>query len=231
MKVAVMQPYAFPYIGYFQLINAVDRFILLDDVNYITRGWVNRNRILVNGKEHLFTVPLKKASQNSQILECELSDTAWRDKLLKTIEYSYRKAPQFNDAFGLISDSINCKESNLSKWIFNQLGRICEYLDIETTIIESSQVYSNSDLKGKYKIMDICRKEKATVYFNAIGGMTLYNRVEFMQNGINLKFLKSIPQEYPQFKNDFIPFLSIIDHLMFNSKNRIKNQLNNFELI
>jgi hypothetical protein len=231
MKLAIMQPYAFPYIGYFQLINATDKFVILDDVNFIMRGWINRNRILVNGKENLFSITLKKISQNKLICDCELVEGNWKVKFLKTIEVSYKKAPFFKQCFEIISSILLSEELNLSKWLVFQINTICDYLEINTKIVESSRVYSNQHLKAQYKIIDICKRENARTYYNAIGGKLLYRISDFKNNNIELRFLNTLPGKYPQFNNEFIPFLSIIDVMMFNNKNEIQNLLNKFVLI
>jgi hypothetical protein len=231
MKLAIMQPYIFPYIGYFQLISAVDKFVILDDVNFIMRGWINRNRILVNGKDHLFTIPLKKASQNKLIFECELVEGNWNAKFLKTIEICYNKAPFYSDCFGVISSILSTSENNLSKLLSFQLKEICNYLNIKTEIVDSSRLYSNRHLKAQEKIIDICNKESADNYYNAIGGKELYDLEEFKKNNIKLRFLRTRPQKYFQFNNDFLPFLSIIDIMMFNDKDTISGFLNEYELI
>lgn len=226
-----MQPYVFPYIGYFQLINTVDKFVILDDVNYIMRGWINRNSILVNGNEHLFSVPVKKASQNNLIFECELGEYKWKIKFLKTLEFSYKKAPYYKDCINIISSILLNDEKNLSTWLTFQIKQICSYLNIKTLIVESSRLYSNQHLKAQTRIIDICSQEKATVYYNSIGGRELYNSMEFGKNNIELKFLKAVPVSYPQGNSEFVPFLSIIDVMMFNSVNSIQEMLNKFELI
>jgi len=231
MKLAIMQPYIFPYIGYFQLISAVDKFVILDDVNFIMRGWINRNRILVNGNEHLFSIPVKGASQNKLINECEIADNNWKGKFLKTIEYSYGNSPYFIDCFTLLVSIINKEETNLSKWLTFQIRAICSYLSIETEIIDSSQVYSNNHLKAQNKIIDICKQENALSYYNAIGGKNLYRTEDFMKNNIELRFLNTLPERYKQSINEFVPFLSIIDVMMFNSKREISNLLKKYELI
>jgi hypothetical protein len=159
MKVGIMQPYFFPYIGYYQLIQAVDKFILLDDVNFIKRGWINRNRIAVNKHEHLFTIPLEKTSQNKLIKDIEVSDAFnWRATLLKTISYNYKKAPYYAVAFPLIEDIILYNERQLSGFLYYSLTRILDYLDVRTTIVYSSRVYNNSEFKGQERIIDICQK-------------------------------------------------------------------------
>jgi hypothetical protein len=231
MRLAIMQPYVFPYIGYFQLINTVDKFVILDDVNYIMRGWINRNSILVNGNEHLFSVPVKKASQNNLIFECELGEYKWKIKFLKTLEFSYKKAPYYKDCINIISSILLNDEKNLSTWLTFQIKQICSYLNIKTLIVESSRLYSNQHLKAQTRIIDICSQEKATVYYNSIGGRELYNSMEFGKNNIELKFLKAVPVSYPQGNSEFVPFLSIIDVMMFNSVNSIQEMLNKFELI
>ncbi|MHA1342680.1 MAG: WbqC family protein [Promethearchaeota archaeon] len=232
MKLGIMQPYLFPYIGYFQLINAVDKFIILDDVNFIKRGWINRNYILVNGKKNLFTVPLEKASQNKLIKDTYVvSDTKWKINFLKTIKFSYSRAPYFKNIYPIIQIIINNKENNLSKFIYYSLIKINEYLNIKTKIVPSSEIYRNNHLKGQYRILDICKKEKANHYINPPGGQELYERALFEKNGIKINFIKTNYFFYKQFNNEFVPNLSILDILMFNSKDRIYQFLKEYMLI
>jgi WbqC-like protein family len=232
MKIAIMQPYLFPYIGYFQLINLVDKFIFYDDVNFINKGWINRNNIGVNGKPNLFTIPLKEASQNKLINEIEiLQDEKWQIRFLKTIEQNYKKAPQFHAVYPLITEIINQKERNISNFIFYSTKLICDYLDIKTTLIQSSTIYQNTNLKAQERILDICIQEKASQYINPQGGTELYDKTFFENRNIQLNFLKSFPTIYPQFSTTFLPYLSIIDVLMFNKKSTINDHLVSFELI
>lgn len=227
-----MQPYLFPYIGYFQLINAVDIFVIFDDVNFIKRGWINRNRILVNGKEYMFVVPLKKASQNKKIREIEItSDNKWRKRFLKTIEYHYKKATYFSNVMDLITRIINTKEINLSSFTHRSLILICEYLCIRTKIIDSSSKYQNEFLKAEKRIIDICKKEKADHYINPIGGLNFYRREDFSEHGIKLSFLKTKEIIYNQLSKPFVRNLSIIDVMMNNSISSIRRMLNQYELI
>jgi len=232
MKAAIMQPYLFPYIGYFQLIHAVDLFVVFDDVNYIKKGWINRNSILVNGTANMFSISLKQVSQNKLINEISINETSgWNKDLLKTIEFSYKKSPHFDTVFPLIEKIVNHPETNLARFITNSLKEICTYLQIDTKIMVSSQIEKDNNLKGQDKILDICKQLQATDYVNAIGGMGLYDRETFSQRGIALHFIKTLPVSYPQFKNEFIPWLSVIDVMMFNSPGQIKNILNNYELV
>lgn len=231
MRIAIMQPYFFPYIGYFQLINAADKFIILDDVNFINRGWINRNRILVNGADKLFTMPLKDASQNKLIKDIEiLADRAEKEKMVKTIEFAYKKAPLFSHAFPLLQQIIFQEDKNLSYFLYKSLVILNEYLGIKTEIVRSSSVYGNADLKGQEKILDICTKENAYEYINPIGGTELYDKQRFAEKNIALYFLKSGEIQYLQFKNEFIPWLSIIDVIMFNPVPKIQEYLKRYTL-
>ena len=232
MKVAIMQPYFFPYIGYFQLINAVDVFVIYDDVNYIKKGWINRNTILVNGKGFLFNIPLQEMSQNKAINQLYIEENSnWKKSLLKTITLSYKKAPYFTEVFPIIESIIELEEKNLAKFISYSLREICGFLSIKTTIMISSDIEKNNDLKGQDKIIEICKKVQGNTYINAIGGRSLYDKDTFIKQDISLHFIKSNTINYSQFKNEFIPWLSIIDVVMFNSVEEIKNMLNKCELI
>lgn len=232
MRIAIMQPYFLPYIGYLQLMNAVDKFVLYDDVNYINKGWINRNRILVSGKEYLFTIPLKEASQNKLINEIYLSDDPkWRGKLLKTFEQAYKKAPFYLTAFAVTEKIINLDAEKVSDWIADSFAILAQYLNIQTEIVASSSIYQNTHLKGQERILDICQQEKADHYINPIGGTDLYDKSIFDKAGIQLNFLKSKPLIYSQFKNEFVPWLSIVDIMMFNDIPTIQGILNEYELI
>lgn len=232
MKLAVMQPYFFPYIGYFQLINAVDKFVIFDDVNYIKKGWINRNKILLNNREFLFTAPLEESSQNRLICDANLfDDNKWKGKFLKTIHTAYKKAPMFKEIYAILEQIINLDEYHLSPYISNSIIQICNYLMIDTQIISSSIHYKTNHLKGQDKILEICRNEKAREYLNSIGGTGLYQKEAFEKQNIKLFFLKSKPVIYRQFRNNFVPSLSIIDIMMFNDKDIISSFLKDYELI
>jgi hypothetical protein len=232
MTIAIMQPYFLPYIGYLQLMNAVDKFIFYDDVAYINRGWVNRNRILVNGKDFMLTVPLKDASQNKRIAEIDLSDDPkWRQKLLQTIGQSYRKAPFYKTVYPLLEKIVNLEVRTIADLVRDSFPLINNYLGIQTEIVPSSDVYNNGDLKAQERILDICLQEKATRYINPIGGMELYDRQRFADAGIELFFIQSKRINYPQFQNEFVPWLSIADVLMFNDIPTVQGMLKEFELV
>ena len=229
MKIAIMQPYLFPYIGYWQLINAVDKFIIFDDVNYINKGYINRNKILAGGKPYQFTLQLVGASQNKLINQIQVGKNS--KKILKALEQSYKKSTYFNIVFPLIKEILNQNEKNLSKFIGYSLKKISNYLDIETSFIYSSEIEKNNHLRNQDKIINICQMLNATHYINPINGKRLYDKELFAKNNIKLNFINTKSISYQQFNYEFTSFLSIIDVLMFNNKDYIKSLLNLFELI
>ena len=233
MKLAIMQPYFMHYIGYFQLMKSVDEFIIYDNIQYTKKGWINRNRILSNENPHLITLPLKKDSDYLDVVERELSESWGKDKnkILNIIKSSYIKAPYFKETFELISKCLNNSEVNLFKFIYDSIVLINNYLEIPTPIIISSTINANHLLKSQDKVLSLCKEQNADIYINSIGGVELYDKEIFKQNNIELNFIKSDPIQYKQFNNEFIPWLSIIDVMMFNSKEQIKEYLNNYTLI
>ncbi len=233
MKTAIMQPYFLPYIGYFQLINAVDTFVILDDVNFIMRGWINRNNILLNNKPYLFSIPLEKPSQNKLISETKLAfDEKNRKNLLKTIEMAYKKAPMFNEIYPLVEDIINFDESDLTGFILNSFMKISNYLEIKTNFLLSSQIEKDNLLKAEEKIIEICKKSGTKTYINLPGGRSLYNKGNFEKVEIELKFLQPHQENiiYKQFGQDFAPSLSFLDIMMFNDKDKINLLLKEYLL-
>lgn len=231
MRIAIMQPYLFPYIGYFQLLHAVDKFVLLDDVNYINKGWINRNRMLVNGEASYFTVPLEKASQNRLIKDISIAnDPKWKEKLLKKIEFSYKKAPFFDTVFPRVQTILNSHQATISGFVYESLVVLLDYLQISTPVVATSAVYNNSELKAQERIIDICVKENSTVYINPSGGTELYNREKFRRENLELQFLQPQLRPYKQFNAEFIPGLSIIDVLMFNGRQQVQDLLQDYQL-
>jgi len=232
MKIGIMQPYFFPYIGYFQLIHAVDQFIVYDNIQYTKKGWINRNRFLQNGKDVIFSVPLKKDSDFLDVKDREISADFKKDKLLNQIREAYRRAPYFSQTFPVVEQIVRHEESNLFRFIHNSIVRTCEYLKIDTEIVISSNVPFDHSLKNQDKVLALCAAVGATAYVNAIGGVDLYSKETFREKGLDLKFIKSIPFEYAQFNNEFVPWLSIIDVMMFNPINTIQTCIStNYELI
>jgi len=233
MKLAIMQPYFMPYIGYFQLMNSVDEFVIYDNIQYTKKGWINRNRILVNNNEYLITIPISKDSDYLNIIDRELS-VAWqkdKNKILNTIKTSYANSPYFKEGFAIISKCLNTSENNLFEFIYNSIIIINDYLEIKTPILISSNIDIDHSLKSQNKVLAICKNLSANNYINPIGGIDLYDKEIFKQNGIELNFIKSNQIKYKQFKNEFVPWLSIIDVMMFNSSEQIKKYINEYTLI
>jgi hypothetical protein len=234
MTIAIMQPYLFPYIGYWQLISAVDKFVVYDNIQFSKKGWFHRNNILLNGKKTLFTIPLKKDSDYLDVAQRELSEVSEKQikKILAQIENGYRKAPYFHEVFPLIQEIFEYEEKNLFAYIYNSIVKVKAYLEIDTQIIVSSTVdVDHHDLKAEEKVLAIIKALHADHYINAIGGQELYDKQRFSDAGIKLDFINTETIEYKQFDNAFVPNLSIIDILMFNAKDKVKEMLDSYQLI
>lgn len=236
MKIAVMQPYLFPYVGYFQLVNYVDTFVFYDDVSFIKGGWINRNNILLNKKTTLFTVPLKNASSNSLIKDTEVNKDLyrkWYKKFDKTVTQAYSKAPYFEEV-KLVLDEVLSKEFNsICEYAICSVQQVAKYLEINTRFLKSSDSFSETKgLNRVERLLKICEQEKALEYVNPINGKDLYHLSDFQDRAIDLKFLKSMKTEYKQYSFPHTPSLSIIDVIMFNDKEIVKEELlKNFELV
>ncbi len=232
MRLAIMQPYFLPYIGYFQLLAAVDSFVLYDNIKYTKKGWINRNRMLVNGTDKIFSLSLKKDSDFLDIVEREISQDFSPDKLLNQFKGAYRQAPYFEQVFSLLEKIILYEERNLFEFIYHSIVKICDYLGIDTEIRVSSHISVNPELKSQDRVISLCQALDANTYINAIGGMELYDKEAFKTVGIELKFIKSNAFEYVQFNNEFIPWLSIVDVMMFNDLSTIHTCIfSNYQLI
>lgn len=227
---AIMQPYFFPYIGYFQLVAAVDLFIVYDNIKYTKRGWINRNRMLQGGEATLFSLPLKADSDFRDVREREIAADFSPNKLLDRIGGAYRQAPYFAETFPLIEQVVRHEDRNLFGFIHHSIVRTCEHLGIDTGIRVSSTIDIDHDLKSQTKVLALCHAVGANTYINPIGGTELYARQDFAARGIALKFLQSRPIEYPQFGGEFVPWLSIIDVMMFNPKIAVASMLDGYDL-
>lgn len=231
MKLAVMQPYLFPYIGYFQLIAAVDTFLIYDDVNFIKKGWINRNRILHNGQPMGFTVPLANASQNSLIKDVEISkDGKWQAKLLKTIQHAYGKAPYFDEVFPIVENCLQLETDSISIMAVHSIKSVLKYIRVQTKVLESSVPYESSEFKGQERILHLCKKLNADTYLNPFSGHHLYDREVFEKSGVVLHFVESVAYDYRQFDKQFISNLSIIDVMMFNGPENTRKLVNLHQL-
>ena len=231
-KIGIMQPYFLPYMGYWQLINYVDEFVLYDNIKYTKKGWINRNRFLQNGTDALFSLPLKSDSDSLDVTDRFLSPDFDREKMLRQFREAYRKAPHFEENVPLIEEIVKCAEQNLFDYIENSVTFICDYLDIKTKIVISSDIEINHDaLKAEDKVVALCHALEGDDYINPIGGLELYDKAFFAKAGLELSFLRARRNGYPQFVHDFVPHLSILDVLMFNSRDRVKDYLNEFDLL
>lgn len=229
MKIAIMQPYFIPYISYWQLISLTDTFVIFDDVNFKKKSYINRNNILSGNKSFQITLELQGASQNKLINDIKIGDNL--QKLLKSIYINYKKAPFFEIVFPVIQDIFTQNEKKLSNFLGYSLINLCKYMGINSKIIYSSEIDKDNSLRAQEKIISICKKLKATNYINAINGKNLYNYDKFIENKIKLNFIETNFFEYNQFNNNFIPYLSIVDIMMFNDKDQINNMLQNYKLI
>jgi hypothetical protein len=233
MKIAIMQPYFVPYIGYFQLINAVDQFVIYDNIKYTKKGWINRNRILVDGKDEYITLPIRKDSDYLNVDHRKLADSFIDDKnkILRKLAYAYRKAPHYDAVYALMERILEKPENNLFEFIYKSVLEICRFLEINTKFVISSTLPVDHELKSQDRVIAICKALNTTTYINPPGGVELYSKETFNENNIALEFLQPEPIQYQQFKNEFIASLSIIDVMMFNSTEEIKKLLASFYTI
>lgn len=227
-----MQPYFLPYIGYFQLIGAVDKFVVYDNIKYTKKGWINRNRLLLNGADAMFSLSLKKDSDSLDVVQRELSTDFERDKLLGQFRGAYARAPYFAQTWPLLERIVRYEERNLFRYIYNSIAEVCAYLGMATEICISSEIEIDHGLKSQDKVIALCQKLGADTYINAIGGTELYDREVFGAAGVELKFLRAKPFEYSQFGAPFVPWLSIIDVMMFNAQERVVHTIREgYELV
>lgn len=253
MKLAIMQPYFMPYIGYFQAISAVDKYILYSNLTFIKDAWMNRNRIrLKNGKVQTISVPLLHKSSNTLIYDTLVDNgQKWQEKLLKTLLLNYKGSKGFDEAFPLFQDMLSIKYETLTELNAETLRAICQFLGI-STIIESdnSRFLDMENQLTEYdadksvlprlvtqpekkvaRVLEMCRLEDCHDFVNAIGGQALYDKEEFAKYGVQLSFVHTNEFEYEQFGLPFEPNLSIIDVLMFNGKEGTKRLLQEYTLV
>lgn len=233
MKIGIMQPYFFPYIGYWQLINAVDKFIVYDNIKYTKKSWIRRNRILIDGSDKMFTIPIKNDSDYLNIGNRYLSEDHKTEchKLLKQFIMAYNHAPEFDKVMPLIEEVMSFESDNLFDFIYNSIIKVAGFLEIQTELIVSSKIKMDHTLKCSNRVIETCRKLNASQYYNAIGGVTLYDKELFQREGIELSFIQTNDLSYKQFSDTFVPNLSIIDVMMFNDLMQIKALLDDYSII
>ena len=227
-----MQPYAFPYLGYFQLIAAVDRFVILDDVDFIKRGWINRNVLADRGGPVKFTIPVITPKRGQLICTMQLHDPdVHQRRLLTKIRHVYHNAPCYQRAFPTLEKAISYSGDDLAGYLHHSLAVLADYLAIETPFFRASQCHERASARGQERIIEICRAEGANIYINPEGGLDLYDSKAFRDAGIELKFLVHQPREHRQNAGEFIPRLSIIDTIMFNGPPELARLLKEFKLL
>ncbi|MDO9475561.1 MAG: WbqC family protein [Pseudohongiella sp.] len=228
-----MQPYFLPYLGYWQLMSCVDKFVIYDDIQFTKKGWIHRNRFLKDGRDQLFTLPLKNDSDYLDVVERKISDI-WpkeREALRRRLVSAYKKAPHFYEVMDLANSILDEPCTSLFEFVYQSIVKVKLGLGIGTELLISSRISDTRDLKGQNRVIEICKHLNSSVYVNPIGGIELYNKDEFRCVGISLKFHRIFNVSYPQFNNDFIPNLSILDVLMFNGFEETKSLLTKFELV
>jgi len=215
MRLAIMQPYLFPYVGYYGLINAVDKFVFYDDVSFIKNGWINRNRILLNGKPHYLTVPLLAASSHKSICSTQIQPhLTWQRQCFELLRHAYIRAPHFETTLELIKSVFGEEDNSIAAIARKSVMMTSKALSIDTEFVLSSSFYSNHHLSGLDRVIDICIREGASEYINLPGGRHLYQEADFSAHGIQLSFMDVCFTSYPQSSTPFVPGLSVIDPLM-----------------
>lgn len=228
MKLAVMQPYLFPYIGYFQLIYAADLFLVYDDVSFIKQGYINRNSILSPNGVTRFTVPVPSASSNKLISELAFSPDV--SKVLKTIEQSYSKAPYYKAVFPMVRGILEHEDRSIAAICQKSYQDIFSYIGVERKLKKTSEIVYDRTLNARDRLMDLCHKFNADCYINASGGRALYCKADFLRQGLSLRFIDSLPLRYQQSNQEFVKNLSIIDVLMNCPPNEVVDLMRKYEL-
>ena len=220
-KLAAMQPYLFPYIGYFQLIKAVDNFVLLNDVGYFKKGWLHRNQILLNDAPFLFTIPIIKASQNRKINQHVIMN-GWSKELYKTLKHAYNKAPYYEENKDIIKICLNvCENRVLSDAAEIVLKELCHILDLNVDFYLSSNLDTGNKIR-QHRIIELCKLNNDTQYINLMGGKIkgLYSQKDF--KSIDLKFIE---------RTDDWGDYSVIHYLFTKGREKTKNILNDYRLV
>lgn len=232
MRLAIMQPYYFPYLGYFQLMAAVDTFVILDDVQFIKGSWIYRNTILLDGKTKPILMPVEHMSQLRLINEHDrVLDAKQRHSQLRLIRHAYQHAPHFADVMPMVERIMKDEEQNVATYLGRLLVEVRDYIGLDTSIIHSSALTNDKHAKREHLVLSICEFLGADHYINAIGGTSLYDKAMFAEAGVQLDFIKMDAVSYRQFADSFTPNLSIIDVLMFNSKPKVRELLSAYTLI
>jgi hypothetical protein len=234
MRVAIMQPYVFPYLGYYQLLHAADRFVLYDDVNYIKKGWINRNRILLNGAPYTFTIPVRDVSQNRTIKEHLISaDQGWKPKLLANLKHAYAKSPMFGEVYPALEAIFMEAEGSIAELAGRSIRYVADRAGLPVTIHRAGDLSLGAELKGQERIIAICAHHQAERYINPANGAELYDEARFAQANITLRFLRmNADLTYPQVGvKAHVPALSAIDVLMHCTPAELRALLARYQIL
>lgn len=233
-SVAIMQPYVFPYVGYFQLIRSVDHFVVYDDVQFIKGGWINRNRISNQGKVQTFTIPAQGRTFPARIVDVECGlDPRFCTKFLRQIEQEYRKAASFAAVFAMIERVLTGPHQNNMATVATQsIAGVFDLLDLPFNPVVSSRDFPREEgVKGAERVIAITQAIGGRRYINLMGGLSIYTPEQFSAAGIDLRFIFDRSEAYPQFGQTFLPKLSIIDVLMHNEPARVRAMLEQYDLL
>lgn len=235
MKVGIMQPYFFPYLGYFSLISFTDKWVVFDIPQFIRHGWIERNRILkLDGSWQYIKVPLIKHSQQTTIKDIYIRNVEnWKEKILAQLQHYKRKALYFKETEELLKEIFKYESESIVDTNINAIKQICQYLEMDFNYQFSSdmKIYPSQIKEPDDWALEISKILNAETYVNPIGGVDIFDEKKYISNGIELLFLKNKLVEYKQFNNTFEPGLSIIDVLMFNSIKETKDLIENYELL
>lgn len=231
MTLAANQPYFMPYMGYFQLMDAAETFVVLDDFAFMKQSWIARNRLLsARGDVVSFSLSVGDMSVHRSIAEHEYRDSFRR--LCRTLECNYSRAPYYGSVMGLMEDILKTPSRNVAMLNARSLELTARYIGLKTRFVLSSQLDYDHSLRSAERVVAICRSAGASRYVNAIGGLGLYDKDMFAENGIELRFLKSdLPAYSQRGTSEFVPGLSIIDVLMNCEPERVREMLGSYILI
>jgi len=224
MTISSNQPYFMPYLPYWQLIDCADLFLVGDDFSYRKSSWIPRNRILVNGRVQFFRIELRHQSSNTLIRDMEIVPPDLSVKL-RTLEMAYHKAPCFAEGYALCERVLRFPSGNLCEFLTASIKEVCKYMYIDTPIGFTSDVPGNSEFRNKERIYHLCKYYGADTYVNATGGQALYDYDGFRSHGLRLAFLRTEIPAYKQLSDRFVPGLSVMDAVMFLSREQLRDML------
>lgn len=231
-----MQPYFFPYPGYFSLIKATNKWIVFDTPQYANYSWMNRNRIINCNDDNwmYFIVPLKKrplrTSINSIVIQNEVN---WKEKIISQLGYYKKHAPYYNHVVEFLRETLTSEFVKLSDLNIHTLKATCKYIGIDFNY----EIYSEMNLQIEDIHapdewgLNICKAMGVSKFINPERGQNFIDRQKYLNEKVDIKFLEYRYPDYDQKMEEFIPGLSIIDAMMFNSPKELKVILEDYKLV